>query len=163
MELLFSPLSDLLFKLNCSEDTARTETQTITKELTLASKLGLILFSIIFIYSGVLGFWGFGVLDADGFLRSTLRGMTRARRAAGKNVDAAYAIKQTADGRLLLVDTVTDQRVDLWAFGPTNAAAFSRYLQTQVSADAGDDSAKDLPVDDSALTAVALTNQETAQ
>ena len=101
--------------------------------------------------------------DADGFLRSTLRGMARARRAAGKNVDAAYAINQTADGRLLLVDTVTDQRVDLWAFGPTNAAAFSRYLHTQVSADAGDDSAKDLPVDDSALTAVALTNQETAQ
>ena len=101
--------------------------------------------------------------DADGFLRSTLRGMARARRAAGKDEGAAYAIKQTADGRLLLVDTVTDQRVDLWAFGPTNAAAFARFLPTQVSASQVDEQTQEPTVDDSALTAVAHTNQEATQ
>ena len=101
--------------------------------------------------------------DADGFLRSTLRAMARARRAAGEDVDAAFAIKQTSDNRLLLVDTVTDQRVDLWAFGPTNAAAFARFLPTKVTAEVTSTSAEDSQVSDSAMRVVAHTNQETAQ
>ena len=101
--------------------------------------------------------------DADGFLRSTLRAMARARRAAGEDVDAAFAIKQTSDNRLLLVDTVTDQRVDLWAFGPTNAAAFARFLPTKVTAEVTTTSSEDSQVSDSAMRVVAHTNQETAQ
>ena len=101
--------------------------------------------------------------DADGFLRSTLRAMARARRAAGEDVDAAYSIKQTSDKRLLLVDTVTDQRVDLWAFGPTNAAAFARFLPQLAAASEEGGQSQGLSADDAAITAVAHTNQETAQ
>jgi hypothetical protein len=33
------------------------------------------------------------------------------------------------DGRLTLVDPVTDQRIDLESFGPTNAGKFATLLE----------------------------------
>ena len=65
---------------------------------------------------------------ADNFMRATLRGLAKARQAAGEDDDEPFRILQTADGRLLLLDPVTGRQIDLWAFGETNAQAFARLL-----------------------------------
>ena len=63
------------------------------------------------------------------FLRASLRGLAYERRALGVGDEAPFSIERLADGRLWLRDTVTDQVIDLWAFGPTNAQAFGKYLE----------------------------------
>ena len=66
---------------------------------------------------------------ADGFLRSTVRGMARERKRRGLNDTAPFALLARADGRLTLLDPATGRRIDLEAFGPTNAGVFARLLQ----------------------------------
>jgi len=67
----------------------------------------------------------------SGFVRSTLRGLVRARRQHGGTLDTRpFILQQRANGQLLLVDPVTDQVVDLWAFGQSNARIFAGYLPT---------------------------------
>ena len=66
---------------------------------------------------------------SNGFLRSTLRGLARARKMAGQGDETPFSLQRTGNGQLLLIDPVTDQVVDLWAFGTTNASVFARYLQ----------------------------------
>jgi putative photosynthetic complex assembly protein len=64
----------------------------------------------------------------QGFLRGTLRALARERRRAGSGAGPAFQLLARADGRLTLVDPVTQQRIDLESFGPTNAAVFARLL-----------------------------------
>ncbi|MCZ8110541.1 MAG: photosynthetic complex assembly protein PuhC [Betaproteobacteria bacterium] len=64
----------------------------------------------------------------QGFLRGVLRGLARDRRAHQLGGDAPYVLSLHADGRLLITDPHTGQRIDLASFGPDNAAVFARWL-----------------------------------
>ena len=66
----------------------------------------------------------------QGFIRGTLRGLARMRRGQDiprtrRNPSASSA---WADGRITLDDTATGQRLDLEAYGHTNAATFAKLL-----------------------------------
>lgn len=79
------------------------------------------------------------VLDADtgtevyrvvgeaGFVRGILRGMARERRRLGKSPGEPFELS-LEEGLLTLRDLATGQRVELTAFGHTNAGAFARML-----------------------------------
>lgn len=70
---------------------------------------------------------------ADNFMRATLRGLVRSRNAADAAQRVPFGLYRLADGRLLLVDGVTGESIDLWAFGRTNGAAFARFLPGESS------------------------------
>lgn len=61
----------------------------------------------------------------QGFLRSTLRALVRERRREGMGPETPLHLIGRADGRLTLLDPSTRQRIDLEAFGPTNASVFA--------------------------------------
>ncbi|MEL7536715.1 MAG: photosynthetic complex assembly protein PuhC [Pseudomonadota bacterium] len=65
-----------------------------------------------------------------GFLRATLRGLARRSAETG---DRSFRIERRADGQLLLIDPRGGAVVDLWAFGPDNAAVFARYLESDAA------------------------------
>ncbi len=67
-------------------------------------------------------------VGSAGFLRATLRGLARDREPLGAGPEQPFLIQRLANGQLLLIDPATHRHVDLLAFGPDNAAAFSRYL-----------------------------------
>lgn len=75
------------------------------------------------------------VLDVgtNGFLRSTLRGLARARasESRGAGDEAPFIVEQRADGQILLIDPVINRVIDLRAFGPVNAQVFAKYLDQQ--------------------------------
>ena len=64
----------------------------------------------------------------NGFLRGTLRGFARTRRADGVSPEAPFRLTAWADGRLTLVDPATGRHADLEAFGPANAPVFAQFL-----------------------------------
>lgn len=64
-----------------------------------------------------------------GFVRATLRGLVRGRTAEDIQSRAPFSLVQTQSGQLLLIDTTTQQRVDLRAFGETNAGSFMQFLK----------------------------------
>lgn len=66
-----------------------------------------------------------------GFLRGAMRSLTRERRARGLGPETPFLLSARADGRLTLSDPATGARLDLEAFGPTNAGAFARLLPTE--------------------------------
>ncbi len=66
---------------------------------------------------------------SNGFLRSTVRSLVRARRAADVGSETPFSVRRTAAGQLLLHDPATGQRIDLRAFGATNAEVFARFLE----------------------------------
>ncbi|WP_200257334.1 photosynthetic complex assembly protein PuhC [Halorhodospira neutriphila] len=70
------------------------------------------------------------------FIRSTVRQLAQQRTRTGDTQEVPFMLRGQADGRLLLADPVTGRRVDLSAFGKTNAAAFARFLEGQGSAKA---------------------------
>jgi putative photosynthetic complex assembly protein len=65
----------------------------------------------------------------NGFLRSTLRGLARERKRQSIGAEQPFVLIGRADGRLTLIDPATQRRVDLEAFGPTNADVFARLLR----------------------------------
>lgn len=83
---------------------------------------------------------GIAVLDAagaavdvaepgtNGFLRGALRGLARERKRRDVGPEAPFRLTAWADGRLTLDDMATGGRLELEAFGPTNAAVFARLL-----------------------------------
>lgn len=83
---------------------------------------------------------GTGVLIAElpfgeqGFVRATVRGLARARRARGLGAEVPFTLEQRASGQLLLIDPLTGQEIDLWAFGSLNAQPFSGFLHPHSSA-----------------------------
>lgn len=68
-----------------------------------------------------------------GFLRGTLRGLTRERRLAGAPREPGFLLQRFDDGRVLLVDTATNTVLDLRAYGHTNANDFLRYLPSRTA------------------------------
>jgi len=65
-----------------------------------------------------------------GFVRGVLRGLARERKLRGIGREPAFRLTLTrwADGRLSLEDPVTGRRIELDAFGPTNAGSFAELL-----------------------------------
>ena len=68
----------------------------------------------------------------QGFVRGALRALARERRRAEHGPDAPFELVARSDGRLTLRDPLTGQRIDLEAFGPTNAGAFARLLDLPI-------------------------------
>jgi len=68
------------------------------------------------------------ITGEQGFLRGTLRALARERKRRGEGAGPRFRLLARADGRLTLLDPVTQQRIDLESFGPTNAAVFARLL-----------------------------------
>lgn len=64
----------------------------------------------------------------QGFVRGALRVLARERRARDLGSERPFRLTAHADGRIMLFDPATGARVDLESFGPSNAAAFARYL-----------------------------------
>jgi putative photosynthetic complex assembly protein len=64
----------------------------------------------------------------NGFLRSTLRGLARERKRQDIGMGPPFRLSSRADGSVVLEDPATGRRVDLDAFGPTNAGAFAQWL-----------------------------------
>ncbi len=64
----------------------------------------------------------------NGFLRGTLRGFARTRRADGVGAAPPMRLSGYADGRLILTDPSTGRYVELEAFGSANEAVFARLL-----------------------------------
>lgn len=69
------------------------------------------------------------VQGEQGFVRGALRALTRERKARGLGPEQAFQLMVRQDGGLTLFDPATQQRVDLEAFGPTNANNFARLLK----------------------------------
>ena len=68
----------------------------------------------------------------QGFVRGTLRTLTRERMRRGIGSGPAFELIGHTDGRLTLLDPATDVRIDLESFGPTNMSSFAQ-LQTLTS------------------------------
>jgi len=64
----------------------------------------------------------------NGFIRGTLRALARTRRQEGIGPTDPVRLAAWSDGRLTLDDTRTGQRIELQAFGTTNAEAFVPLL-----------------------------------
>jgi putative photosynthetic complex assembly protein len=67
----------------------------------------------------------------DGFIRGALRGLVRERRIGGLGPDTPFRLTGWSDGRVTLEDPATGTRLDLAAYGTTNAEAFARFLSTK--------------------------------
>ena len=68
------------------------------------------------------------VQGEQGFVRGALRALARERRARGMGAEQPFRLIARADGGLTLFDPMTNNRVDLEAFGPTNAGEFAKLL-----------------------------------
>ena len=68
------------------------------------------------------------VQGEQGFVRGALRALARERRARGMGAEQPFQLIARTDGGLTLFDPMTDNRVDLEAFGPTNAGEFAKLL-----------------------------------
>lgn len=64
----------------------------------------------------------------DHFLRTTLRGLVRVRRSEGIGSEPPFRVSRLVDGHLTLEDPATRRRIDLEAFGHSNAGAFGAIL-----------------------------------
>ncbi len=64
----------------------------------------------------------------QGFIRGTMRGLARTRRAEGVGQEPPFRLTSWSDGRLTLTDSATGRRVELEAFGSENVATFARLL-----------------------------------
>ena len=62
------------------------------------------------------------------FIRGVLRAFARDRRSQALGPAAPFRIARHLDGGLTLEDGSTGRRIDLQAFGPTNAMTFARLL-----------------------------------
>ena len=62
----------------------------------------------------------------QGFVRGTLRTLSRERMRRGIGSGPAFELKAHTDGRLTLFDPATNVRIDLESFGPTNMSSFAQ-------------------------------------
>ena len=67
----------------------------------------------------------------QGFFRGALRALTRDRIARKIGSEQPFKLIARTDGRLILFDPMSGQRIDLDSFGPTNAAIFVPFLTMQ--------------------------------
>jgi putative photosynthetic complex assembly protein len=84
---------------------------------------------------------GVGIIDAkdgariftvapgtNGFIRATMRGLTRERLREDVGEAPPFRLTHWSDGTLSLEDVTIGRRVNLDAFGPTNAEAFAQLF-----------------------------------
>lgn len=64
----------------------------------------------------------------NGFVRGAMRGLARERRRQAFGAETPFRLTRWADGRLSLEDPTTGRRIDLEAFGATNAGVFARLM-----------------------------------
>lgn len=67
----------------------------------------------------------------QGFVRGTLRALTRERYSRGIGSELPFDVVARVDGRVTLIDPSTNYKIDLESFGPTNVAEFARFLAMQ--------------------------------
>ena len=65
-----------------------------------------------------------------GFVRGVLRSLARERAQSGIGAGPAFELTRWQDGRLSLQDLATGRRIEIDAFGPTNAASFRTLLDS---------------------------------
>jgi putative photosynthetic complex assembly protein len=65
---------------------------------------------------------------SNGFLRSIMRSLVHERRSNGLGSAQPFRVGASADGRLILQDLATGRRIELEAFGHTNAGVFASFL-----------------------------------
>jgi putative photosynthetic complex assembly protein len=63
------------------------------------------------------------------FVRALMRGLVRERLRQGKGDEVPFQLSRRVDGRLTLIDPTTGRTADLGAFGTSNAAVFSAFLE----------------------------------
>ena len=66
----------------------------------------------------------------QGFVRGTLRALSRERNRRGLGPEAPLQLTALSDGRLILLDPSTGERIGLEAFGATNLAVFAALRPT---------------------------------
>ncbi|MEY4285813.1 MAG: photosynthetic complex assembly protein PuhC [Betaproteobacteria bacterium] len=66
----------------------------------------------------------------QGFLRQTLRALVRERLRRGLDQSEPFWLQQLHNHHLALFDPVTQTRIDLMAFGPSNSQVFARWLDS---------------------------------
>ena len=64
----------------------------------------------------------------DAFVRAVMRGFVRDRKLRHIGPETPFALSLYANKRLTVSDPTTGKEIDLRAFGPTNEAAFARFL-----------------------------------
>jgi putative photosynthetic complex assembly protein len=67
-------------------------------------------------------------VSTDGFIRGSMRSLARERKSRGLRHDLPFLLERRENGRLSLSDPSTGGRIELDAFGPSNSAAFARFL-----------------------------------
>jgi putative photosynthetic complex assembly protein len=67
----------------------------------------------------------------NGFIRGVMRSFARERRREAIGRDPPFLLTLWNDGRLSIEDVATNERIELTAFGPTNVAAFARFLDNR--------------------------------
>jgi putative photosynthetic complex assembly protein len=67
----------------------------------------------------------------NGFIRATIRGLTRERMRAGFGSETPFTLIRWSDGTMSLEDHTTGRQVALEAFGPTNAQAFAQLFSAE--------------------------------
>jgi putative photosynthetic complex assembly protein len=65
---------------------------------------------------------------SNGFVRAVMRNLVHERRSNGFGSAAPFRVAASRDGRLVLEDLATGRRIELEAFGPTNAGVFASFL-----------------------------------
>lgn len=66
--------------------------------------------------------------NSGGFIRGSLRALTRKRRLAKIGPETPFVLSRFEDGRLVLDDPATQASVTISSFGPTQIAAFDSLL-----------------------------------
>jgi putative photosynthetic complex assembly protein len=66
--------------------------------------------------------------DTGGFVRTAIRAAAHERKITGGSAQAPFRLDRTANGRLILTDTITGRAVSLEAFGDANSEDFARLL-----------------------------------
>lgn len=69
-----------------------------------------------------------------GFIWGAVNGLSYGRKLVGAGPELPYELTRRADGRLVLTDTATGQKVFLNAFGSGNLAAFAKLLEHREAA-----------------------------
>ncbi len=64
----------------------------------------------------------------NGFIRATMRGLAQERRRDGVGDETPFVLTHWTDGTMSLEDPTDGRRIDLDAFGPTNAQAFAQLF-----------------------------------
>ncbi len=65
---------------------------------------------------------------AYGFVRGAMRALAREHRGLPRGAEAPFRLVRWDDGRVSLIDITTGAKIELQAYGPENAEAFSRLL-----------------------------------